>query len=108
MAGQHFVEHHAQPIDVGARVALACAILFWGGIAWRAHGLSVFGLPWLEKARDAKINQLDSALGRQHYIRGLEVTKDEGRLLAVQVRQHVAQLMHNIQRVLHGQASARH
>ena len=68
------------------------AILFGCSVAFRAEGNGILRLPRLEVPRDAKINQVHVVVGGAHDIRRLEVAKDNGRLVGMQVVEHRTQL----------------
>src|SRR5216684_1973778 len=88
---EQLVEHHTKAIDIGTRCCLCPAILLWGGIAGRAEGDGISGLPWLEIASYAKVNQRHTSIRRKHHICRFEVTKNDGWLARVQIFKHYAE-----------------
>jgi len=120
----HLVQQHAQREDVAARVgAPATLVLFWRGVARRAQRQRVAGriseaasgkaaLPGRRIAlagrgtRNAKIHHDGAAIRRQDDVGGLQVAKDNRRLLAVEVGEYVTKLARVIERFIQWQRSA--
>ena len=92
IAGQHLVEQHRQAVHVRAHVGLPGAVLLGRGIAGGAQPLGVVALARFEKAGNAKVDQLEVPIGLDHDIARLEIAKDDGRVLLMQISEHTAQL----------------
>ena len=74
LAGEQFIERHAQRIDVGARINRIAATLFWRAIGRRTdrgagHGQIVLA----GDLADAEVGDLDHALGGDHKVSRLDV-----------------------------------
>ncbi len=107
MTRQKLVQRGSQSVDIDAWGALCLAILFGRGIAGRAERGGIFGLAGFEVTRNAKIDQVDMPVGRQHDIGRFEVAEDDGRLAHMQVVEHAAKLDSDFQRFIDGQPVAR-
>ncbi len=83
------VHQRTQRIDVGAGVH-GPAILLGRRIALRAHHRAALAL--LQGLCNAEIDQDDLVLWRKNHVGGLEVAKDDGWLMRMEVLQDIAQL----------------
>ena len=75
LAGEHFIESHADGIDVAALVGDVAARLLRADVMHRTNGL--FGHCFVVlavEARNAEIHDLDRAVAQQHDVAGLYVT----------------------------------
>ena len=76
LAGQHFVEHDSQRVDVAAAVAALALDLFGRDVFGRAHHLGKLGERQPARAflaGDAEVDQLDAVFGIDHDVFGLQV-----------------------------------
>src|SRR5262249_17346737 len=89
---EQMMEQNAQAEQVTLRRRLGVPALLGGSVALGAKRHRVMRLTWLEEARDTKVNEIDSPSRSHHNIAGLEVTKDDGWLLLMQVVEHGAEL----------------
>ena len=74
---QHFVEHHAERIEIAAGIAALAFDLFRRNVVGRAHGLGEFGEgepAGFGTAGDAEIDELDVVVFVDHYVFWLQVT----------------------------------
>ena len=81
--GEQVVQRGPQGIDVAPGIRLPLAILLRRRIASRAEGGCVSGLPRLEQAGDAEVNELHLPISIQHDVGRLQITEDDSRLLTV-------------------------
>jgi hypothetical protein len=72
---------------------LRSAVLLRCGIARRAEGDSVKGLPRLEDARDTKVNKIQVMAWSYHDIAGLEIPENNRRGLGMKKLQHGTDLI---------------
>ncbi len=84
LAGEHFVQHAAQRVHVGAGVDLLTARLFGGEILRGAdHGRGLGDVAGIgERARDAEVHHLHRAGVADHDVRGFDVAVDDPVLVA--------------------------
>ncbi len=93
-AGEQMVKGHAQRVDVGAGIRHPVAELLGGAVPigtgmGTAAGRFLTGFPG-----NAEIQQLEAAVRAEHDVGRLEVPVDNGRRLAVQILEHIAQHGH--------------
>ncbi len=86
------MDDHAQPIDIGAGVSLAPAILLRRGVARRAQQQRVLRLARLEVAGDAEVDQLQRPARLKHDVARFQVAEDDRRVLLVEIVEHHCQL----------------
>ncbi|MNI68805.1 hypothetical protein D3C73_1245180 [compost metagenome] len=89
----HIQQQSPQTIKIGGRLALPSSILFRSGKPCCPEFFGVFIPAFSKPARDAQINQLQLIAAGQHDIPGLHVAVDNGRMMPVQVLQHIQQLL---------------
>ena len=97
-AGQHFVQHDADRVDVGARVGAVALGLLGADIMHRADGLVADGLALRAgEAGDAEIHHLDGTVGLQHDVLRLDVAVDDPLGMGVVQRaEHLRGEMHDL------------
>src|SRR6266568_5916586 len=95
LGGEQLVQNSSQAVDIGARGGLRFTVLLRSGVPQRAEGDGIFGLAWFEMTRDAEVDQVQLALKRAHDVSRLQITKNDWRLMRVQVIQHTTQLYAN-------------
>src|SRR5437868_2165525 len=95
------MEQGPQAIEVGARCTLCFAILFGRGKTGRAQRYRIMRLARFENTGNAEINQKKLPILLDHHVGRFEVTENDWRLLAVQITQHVAQLLCPIENLLY-------
>jgi len=83
-ACQQRLQGGAQAIDIRAPIGLGAAILLRRRVARRTKQCGIPGLSGRVVARDAKVNQRDLLVRRQHNVAGLEIAEDHRRLHGVQ------------------------
>src|SRR5579883_334683 len=89
------MEQYTQAVNVAAWGGLSFAILLWRGVSRRAEWHSIFDLPWLEMARNAKIDEIDLFSRSTHNIGGFEIAENDRRLAMVQVIEDGAEFKAN-------------
>jgi hypothetical protein len=104
ITGEGVEQRRAQRVDVAVRPGLALAMLLRRGVAGRAQRLGIRRLVLLERPGDPKVNQFNAVAGCEDDVAGREVAVDDRRVLAVQVAQHVAELIGQVQHLRFGQA----
>ena len=99
LAGEHFIEHYADGIDVGLAVGYVASRLLRSDIMHRADRLIGHGAGRLvREARDAEVGHLDGAVLKQHDVLRLDVAVDDAAL--VRVLQSAQHLRGEMERVL--------
>ena len=79
------VSRGTQAIDIRTGSRLCFAILFGGGIARRAKGNGILGLPWFEVPSTAEVNQVEMTIRGHHDVGRLEIAEDDRWLATVQI-----------------------
>src|SRR6185437_14296747 len=78
LAGQHLVVHHAQTVEIGARVQLLTQRLLWAHVRRRAAQHAGAGaVRAIERARQSEVDARDVIALAQHDVRRLEVAMQQ-------------------------------
>src|SRR5476649_202239 len=91
LPGEHFIQHHAQRVDVAAGIAPLTFYLFGGDVFGRSHDLRQLGereTPASGLGGDAEVDELDLVVLVDHDILGFQIAVDHA--VGVNVVQGVA------------------
>ena len=104
-AGEHFIQHNTDRVDVGAGIGAFSLGLLRADIVYRADSLVADGLALRAgEARNAEVHHLDGAVRQQHDVLRLDIAVDNALgMCMLQGAQHLCGKMHGF---LPGQRTA--
>ncbi len=83
LAGQHFVQHDAETVDIAARVDLLAMALLRAHVVRRAEDQSLVGHFHLQRHvfGETEIDQRDAAVVAQHHVSGFQIAVQDADLV---------------------------